>query len=293
MGYSLRRPVTPGFFKVFRYENADESPGISLADVLKDGKVVVSENLLLDYKGDRTLMNRELINPDDTTQTYRIGAVTKKVRYNDFWPNYSDKYIAIELKESDIAGWGNASWLEMSIRVKPNTSSGFAERLMELSDSQFSVGNLFILRVESYKDIRRFMLLEPVNQTKMVFWMLTFLLVNIFLGIIGTFWFRTQHRRVELGLRIATGATRRSLWGILNGEGILLLVLAAIPACFLAYTVGETDMVQKWNIAWTFGRFSLCCVLTFILIAIMIFAGIWYPARQAMKIQPADALHEE
>lgn len=33
--------------------------------------------------------------------------------------------------------------------------------------------------------------------------MMGFLLLNILLGIVGTFWFRTQHRRAESALRIA------------------------------------------------------------------------------------------
>ena len=46
-----------------------------------------------------------------------------------------------------------------------------------------------------------------VNQMQTRFWMMGFLLVNILLGIVGTFWFRTQHRRGELGLRVAVGST--------------------------------------------------------------------------------------
>ena len=49
-------------------------------------------------------------------------------------------------------------------------------------------------------------------------WMMGFLLVNILLGIVGTFWFRTQHRRGELGLRVAVGSTRMGLWHRLNKE---------------------------------------------------------------------------
>ena len=30
-----------------------------------------------------------------------------------------------------------------------------------------------------------------------------------------------------------------------------------------------------------------------LLIALMVVIGIWFPARQAIKIQPAEALHEE
>ena len=35
---------------------------------------------------------------------------------------------------------------------------------------------------------------------------MAFMLVNVFFGIIGTFWLRAQNRRGEIGLRMALGA---------------------------------------------------------------------------------------
>ena len=40
-----------------------------------------------------------MVDVDDSTKVYKIGGVSKKVRYNDFWPNYSDRYVAIVLPE--------------------------------------------------------------------------------------------------------------------------------------------------------------------------------------------------
>lgn len=57
-----------------------------------------------------------------------------------------------------------------------------------------------------------------------------FFLLNIALGIIGTFWFRNQARRNEIGLRMALGSSRNKLQAQYIAEAILLLTLAAIPA---------------------------------------------------------------
>ncbi len=46
-----------------------------------------------------------------------------------------------------------------------------------------------------------------------------FLLINVFLAVIGTFWFRVNRRRNELGLRMAVGSSRRRLQQLLIGEG--------------------------------------------------------------------------
>lgn len=292
----LKRPVTTDFFQVFRYENVDGTGWQNLAKEFERQSVVVSENFFpKSFKGDRTLLNRRVADLDDTTNVYRIVAVTKKVRYDDFWANYNDRYAAVLMSDEELIDYGssNLSWLEISLRVKPGTPDDFPEKIMKASDSQYAVGNVFILSVKPYSYIRDTFNLSSVNNVKNRMWMMGFLLVNIFLGIIGTFWFRTQQRRSELGLRIAMGATRRSLWNGLNGEALMLLTIAAIPALGICFYLGYSDITSNWPIEWGVLRFVTGAVITYLLIAAMIVLGIWYPALQVMHIQPADALHEE
>ena len=163
---------------------------------------------------------------------------------------------------------------------------------MKMSDKQLKVGNLFILQVHDYDDIRNDYQQSSVNKVQVHFWMMGFLLLNILLGIIGTFWFRTQHRRSELGLRVAVGSSRRQLWNRLNAEGLLLLTLAAIPAIIVCFNLGYLDMTEGY-MEWGVYRFLICMGITYVLMALMILLGIWFPARQAIRIQPAEALHEE
>jgi putative ABC transport system permease protein len=77
-------------------------------------------------------------------------------------------------------------------------------------------------------------------------------------------------------------------------EGLLLLTLATIPAILidlnLAY-VGLNTSVDGVTLAP--GRFIVAVAITYVLIALMIFFGNLMPARKAMKVQPAEALHEE
>lgn len=294
--HTLRRPVTPDFFQVFRYQSADGRGYQPLVQALKNGMVVIGENIWEeDYKGERTLLAKEILNADDSTILYKIGAVSTKVRYNDFWSNYGDRYIAEPITEAELAKEDMDVFvyaLEVCLRVKSGTSADFAERLMEISDNQLSVGNLFVLKVHDYETIRNDFQRSSVNEVKTRFWMMGFLLVNILLGIIGTFWFRTQHRRAEMGLRIALGSTRRQLWIRLNSEGLLLLTLAALPAAVICFNVGYLELTGGY-IGWGALRFLICIVVTYIFMALMIVVGVWFPARQAIGIQPAEALREE
>lgn len=290
----LQRPVTPSFFNVFRYKNIGEGGTQALISALQDGQIVVGENLLpATYKGDRRLMGKVLAEVDDSTNTHRIAAVTHKVRYDNFWSGYDDRYIAFALTEQKISSQQDVRWMEVCLRVKPGTSADFPERVMELSDSQFSVGNMFIQKVESLQDIKRNNEVSQVNRVKSNLWMIAFLLINIFLGIIGTFWFRTQQRRAELGLRLAMGSSKRRIWNMLLGENVLIFTLAAIPATLICYHIGDSDIVERWTVEWGTIRFLSGMLITTVLMLLMIVSGIWYPARQAMKIEPAEALHNE
>lgn len=291
--WPLKRPVTPDFFRVFRYESADGKGYQPLIEALKRGEYVVSANLLRDTPlADLPMINKTFFNVDDSTETYRVGAVSQKVRYNDFWAGYSDKYVSMIVTEESISHMADAHWYELCIRVNPGTTD-FPARLMEMSDSQFSIGNLFISKVESFKDIRRHNLSNMMNTVKTRMWMMGFLLVNIFLGIIGTFWFRTQQRRSEIGLRMALGSSRAALWKLLMDEGLMLLVLAFIPAVIICISLGRLDIISTWPQAFTAMRFIIGVIITLLFMALMIVLGIWYPANQAMKIEPAEALHDE
>ena len=292
----LQRVMTPDFFQVFRYQSTDGRGYQPLVQALENGNVVVGENFWpKKYKGDRMLLGKEVVEVDDSTEVYKIGALSTKVRYNDFWANYSDRYVAIAFTEKEMAkleGEFYPSNIEVCLRVKPGTSKDFAEYLMKLSANQLSVGNLFILKVHDYEDIRNDFQQESYNQVQVRFWMMGFLLLNILLGIVGTFWFRTQHRRAESALRIAVGSSRMQLWQRLNKEGLLLLTLAALPAAAICYNIGYLELtggVIEWGVV----RFLITFIITYFLMALMILIGIWFPARQAIRIQPAEALREE
>ena len=76
-------------------------------------------------------------------------------------------------------------------------------------------------------------------------------------------------------------------------EGLLLLTLAAVPAALIAFNVGLAELVDVERMPFNAVRFLWGIAMTWGLMALMIVLGIWYPARQAMRVQPAEALYDE
>ena len=120
------------------------------------------------------------------------------------------------------------------------------------------------------------------------------MLLNIFLGLLGTFWFRTQQRRSEIALHKAHGATDRAIFSRLLSEGLLLLAVVTPIALVIDWNLAHMEL-NSWrnNTTLEWDRLLLCAAISFVLIALMIAIGIGIPARKAMKVQPAEALHDD
>lgn len=192
-----------------------------------------------------------------------------------------------------MRSFGDPRYVTVSLRVSEDADKGFAEKLMDDADRLYQVGNLYLLDITPFVHLREICELEDMNEWKTQLCVLGFLLLNIFLGVIGTLRFRTQQRRKEIALRLAMGSPRRGIFSYLMYEGILLLTLAVIPATVIAFNIGYAELVDVGRMPFDTGRFLSALVVTWMLMALMIVAGIWYPAYGAMRVHPAKALHDE
>ena len=192
---------------------------------------------------------------------------------------------------------------QIVFRVRENMDSpDYRSKFLKEIAPHLDTDNMFIADVVPYTEQQyQFEVMkgdvDKVNTQTVV---VVFLLVNVFLGLIGTFWFRTRRRRNEIALRLAMGSTKKQIFCLLMGEGLLLLTLVTLPAMIVCYnvgiaefTMGHTELITTWPVKWSFLRFLLGSLGAWLLIALMVVIGIWFPARQAIKIQPAEALHEE
>ncbi|WP_291584499.1 ABC transporter permease [Bacteroides sp.] len=290
-GYVVRRLVTPDFLRVFRYEGTRGETPEQLAEMLTKENFLASDNL---YERKYNIKLTSLVGKQfylwgDTTKTYNLAASLKPIRYSDHDQALFSYCMLYQLSRS----WYDTH-LEVCIRVKENQDVDFINRLKADSEKQLRVGNVFIADIRSFADIRRNFEQNSMNELRNYVFGMVFLLLNIFLGLLGTFWFRTQQRRSEIALHKALGGTNRTIFNRLLTEGLLLLVIATVPAIVIDWNLAHAEL-NSWMNGTTLetGRFIITTILTFILITLMIVTGIGIPARKAMKIQPAEALREE
>ena len=306
----------PDFFRMFRVQGVavltedgrkvqTTSPD-SLAAVLESSasNVLISRNYVSDhryaslgYADALPLLGYEVGKGDDGSYSFRIAGICEPMRWSHFSTvnEWGGPLVGVAMDDDGVIGMGNPLYVQVSLRLKPEADTGadFMEALMDDADRLYTLGNVFLLDVQPFAALQRTMELDDVNEARTQLCVIGFLLLNIFLGVIGTFWFRTQHRRSEIALRMAFGSTRRRVFGRLVDEGLLLLTLAAVPAALVAFNVGMAELVDVERMPFDAVRFVVAIGVTWALMSVMVVLGIWYPARRAMLVQPAEALHDE
>lgn len=314
---AMRRWAEPEFFQVFRLQGvAVQSPDgrtvytqspDSLAWALRSRPraLVVSDNLVSHIRYEELglsdalpLLGKDLpVSFPENDFRMSVTGICRPMRWNHFSTSeqWGGPLIVTNLPRETMISFENPMYLQLSLRVSPEADGGqaFMDALMDDADRLYRVGNCFLLDVQPFSEIRRVSELEEVNEVRTQLYILGFLLFNIFLGVIDTFWFRTQHRRQEVALRMAMGSTRKGVFCRLMGEGLLLLTLSALPAAVVAFHIGYAELVEVSRVGFSAARMFACLALTWLLMAVMIVLGIWYPAKKAMNIRPVEALHDE
>ena len=109
-----------------------------------------------------------------------------------------------------------------------------------------------------------------------------FLLIFAFMGTFGVVWMQSKKRMSELGLRIALGCTPARLQITIVLENLILTTFAMLPGLIVA--AGLYSFSPK---GWEW----ITAVVAAIVIMLLFSAfSAWYPARQAAKVQPVEAL---
>lgn len=295
--YSLWSWVTPEFFEVFRVSGND-GHSTSLKNALEEtNAIVISKNLADEYPGMSLVGHTAYRGGVKEAMKQVIGGICDPIRRHEYTKAGFSFYMPLRLSKIEKGYYdGEISQLQVCVRMRPDADGNdFPTRFRKDMAEQLRLGNLYLLDVQPLSYIRDGYIrsIGVENEVKTRVAVACFLLANIFLGIIGTFWFRTEYRKGEMGLRMALGSTRRQLNSIMVGEGVLLLVLAFIPSLVISFNIAHMDLIDTYLLPFTWLRFVICGGITFVLIVLMIICGVWYPARSTARLEPAEALHYE
>lgn len=306
------RHITPEYFDVFKIDFV-LGKTFNWNEALVENQIILTDgdnngNVEKNVDDEKAAKNEDLegmvavssikeLRDDDEKKTYKVVALAAKSKYDDY--HAYQAFIYLPLAKEDL----KLNQVDLMIRVKPEADKDFIETFTNDMKEQMRVGSYFLTSVTSMQDVRADYMdwRDYNNNFYSIFSIGGFLVANIFLGIIGTFWFRTQARRSEIGLRIALGASRRSVKSMLQKETLILLFIASIVATILCINVAMVDILKDIGVPSVYDRenvvgkeqYLINYAVTFVFLALVSVLAVWYPAKQASDTQPAEALKDE
>lgn len=279
--------VAPDYPKVFNIRGINGETPEELSRMLEEGKVLLTSNAVNTAKAG--LKPEDLINMtasfdlDSAGQTYVIGAIIEPIRRTDYEPAFAGTVL---MRDGNL-------FRSVYVKVKEGYDEQFLDALTA-TDSPLNHGNSYIVEAKPFKEIRDNLHRNDDAQLRNMIICMGFLLLTVFLGLLGTFWFRTQQRVREIAMRKVTGAGNRQIFRRLMGEGLIILAIATIPALGLDALLVHYGILMYSQITTDIWVTPLTeAGVVFLLMALMIVAGIYFPARKAMKVEPAEVLRGE
>ena len=282
----------PEYFRVFRVNGSRGETPEEMTEIMNNSYLMASDNALDKYGMDITSMiGKDGFSVFGKEKTYTLSGTFPPIRTNEY-SDINNKYNRMVIVNySKVTSWGAND--PIVVRVKDKMDNNFIENLRADAEN-LRVGNIYISDVQSIKDMRNKALQEQNHETMLYLFGVGFLLLNIFLGLLGTFWFRTQQRRQEIALHIVSGATRRDVLSRLMGEGICMIMIVTPIAVVINVNIAYAELNAVYaGTTLEPMRFALCVAISVLSIIVMMVIGIFIPVRKAMNIQAAEALHGE
>lgn len=291
------RYVSPEYFEVFRlqpvtgelntekWKFAEHPTPVLMSVELADSLFKTTGEDVLD----KTCFNPYwLSKPKNPVTNYQVMAVLPSHKLDEYQRYEPFIYLPTQVPE---ALW----WQHVVIRVHPDHIAGFSERFREDMQPVFDRGIFYLDHIRSYAEMKESFDIEQgtVNYLNTTYAVMAFFVFNIFLSILGTFWFRTHKRRNEIALRMAMGCSKQGIFRHYLLEGWLLLLAAALPALIICFNIQMADLTVHTLMDVSASRFFACFITAVLILGVIVALGIGIPARKAMKIEPAETLHNE
>jgi hypothetical protein len=193
------------------------------------------------------------------------------------------------------------------VRLREGVSQKkFLEEFRNWMYANLKSGNLYPRKIYSYDTLlqqRVDSMAMPVIHRSVL--LALFFLINMCLGVIGTFWLQTRSRREEVGVLLSFGGSPSYIVRLLLGEGAVLTLIAACigHAIYLTYQHfwGEgftktltwvLDGKEYWLDDYTLHALGVGAIITVVLLLVVLI-GVYIPARAASRVNPVEALRDE
>lgn len=292
------------FFETYGFRPAAGRTPEQLSDYdYVQNDVVLSENTAQALFGRSDVSGRRCWRAyaNDTTYFPVVGVLGTFKAYSEWKPVMVAFRPVLSVDVADIP-----ESAQILVRLKEGVSMRrFLHDFRPWMVKELKAGNLFARQVRSYDAIiaeREAASAGPIYRRNLA--MAAFFLINLCLGVIGTFWLQTRTRREEVGVMLSFGGTPGHIIRMLMGEGAVLTAAASLVGFFIYLQYALKEGLHK-GLSWMRGttdsywvsdftqHFIGVSLIIFVLLLAVVMTGIFFPARNISRISPTDALRDE
>ena len=242
------------------------------------GKVFISELLALRLFGTADAVGKKVYEDDEPSE---VAGVFRDFKHRDYEQPYP-LIVGVD-------------------------ASAFKKRFQQEVGPQLSVGNFYFDSLKEFSALSEAYAMESgvTNKLRLQYALTGFALLCIFLGMVGTFWIRSNARREEIGVMRSMGASQRCIvrqflieaWLLLTLAFILVIPLLLYHAQANGLYAVEMNRYFVPNPAYGQNRFGfhfmVVLIISYLILLLIALIGTYIPVRRAARTLPADALRDE
>lgn len=301
---------TPGteYFETYGIEAAPGSPSIeelSSRSYIRFNELVITEDLAERYWPGENGVGKCFfyVRRDGGDTVYqKVVGVVKNVRYQTYNRTNCATFSCYGPLRKNRYSY------DMVVRLAPGISpESFAREFVDYAAKNMTTGNYYVKSVTPYSGI----IAEAEYNTGVtadrntILALTAFFLINLVLGVVGSFYLQTRRRIAEVGVHRSFGATRPQIVRMLMGEGVVLATFAFIigDLIFLQYALkfgfntGFNNnqmyfLIDNW-VGNFWQHFGVVSALVYAAIIICVIIGTLMPSLEASRVHPVTALRDE
>jgi predicted permease len=287
-GTVVSRTVTPDYFRVLQIPILQGRNFTEVERSSKDNLVILSRDLAAHLFPHEDPIGRHIEHSE--FRPYRVaGSVSTVIG------------VAANVKNSGLAGQDDPELYELRTNLHPET---WGQHHIFLIESSFSVSAVApwirsqVAQLDPVAPVEINTLSQTVStladRPRFEMALLTFFactgLAMAVIGLYGVVAFMAVQRTQEIGIRMALGATRTDVLGLILREAFRLILIGGAIGLGAALALSRVLQSALFSVS---PRDPLSFIAVSVLLALVAFVAALIPARSAMKTDPMTALRWE
>lgn len=301
------RSMGHDYFTTYGIKTVAGSPSAEeLSDMpMTDRDIIITESLARDMFGDEgDYVGRHTVDvlEGDSSGWHIVGVV------EDVRPWQSRGVCRVLWHEGNFDINDDPASTAIAVRISGDVTPDqwIAEHGSDVRADSYA-GNLYVKYISTYSEAAATTWQDrsAASEKRLKTALLIFFLVNLALGVAGTFYLQTRQRSHVAGIMKSFGASRTRVFGGLVGESVLITVAGWLIGCLLYMNYGLKEGLSigmDWNPSyfpagcwitdfWT--HFGIVSAAVLAVLLVIVFIGVSMPARRIARVNPVDALRDE